>query len=216
MTHSVPTSRDDVSMGQYQQWLHHQEIDRQLRSRLELLEAELAQLQAQILPSEKVAPLSSDNAIIQALFSYQMAESIAAGATATSVNTTETEPAATHAIPVEPSSAPVSQALLAWSRLPNLDSQKMRIPFLRTNRSEATPTAEEAGLLPQDMTTFFNQHPYPVPRPRLPEWLDQEISAPNVPDQLPNNPVDQQTLRTNRLVERWLERWRKTPPESQE
>src|SRR5579885_536566 len=32
-------------MGQYQQWLHYQEIDRQLRSELERLESELAHLQ---------------------------------------------------------------------------------------------------------------------------------------------------------------------------
>jgi hypothetical protein len=92
----------------------------------------------------------------------------------------------------------------------------MSVPALNTNRPESVSASEEEHLLPQDMAAFFTQHTYPVSQPNLPAWLENAISAPKQPEQLPNNPVDQQTLRTNRLVERWLERWRKTPPSSQE
>jgi len=58
-------------MGQYQQWLHYQEIDRHLRSQLETLEARLVQLQdrLQLLEQEQQEQLAflADNPIIQAL-----------------------------------------------------------------------------------------------------------------------------------------------------
>jgi hypothetical protein len=213
-------------MGQYQQWLHHREIDQQLRHNLELLESELAQLQAQARPSEEMAPPSLDNVIIQALLGYHAAEiPIPPAQESLPIlepifgSETLAKPTPAHTlptIPVESSSAPVSPALLAWSRLPNLDAQKMQVPSLNINQPDTESRPEEEGLLPQDMTTFFNQHTYIVPQPKLPAWLENVISAPDVTEQLPNNPVDQQTLRTNRLVERWLERWRKTSPDSQE
>src|SRR6266581_7061449 len=58
------------SMGQYQQWLHYQEIDRRLRTQVEALEAELAHLQERLClleqQPEAAAPLV-DNPIIQVL-----------------------------------------------------------------------------------------------------------------------------------------------------
>src|SRR2546430_573742 len=110
-------------MGQYQQWLYHREIDQQLRHSLELLESELAQLQAQAQPSAEVAPPSLDNVIIQALLGYHAAE-ISIPPAQESLHTlepifgseTSAKPAPAHAlptIPVESSSAPVSPALLA-------------------------------------------------------------------------------------------------------
>jgi hypothetical protein len=212
-------------MGQYQQWLHHREVDEQLGKRLEQLQTELALLQAQAHTLAETTSATSDNTIIQALLSTHKAEAHVANdqpsaqtvlpqqlfidepqeATATPHNILQVE---------EEESAPVSPALLAWSRLPNLDAQKMQLPTSNTSRSGAL--SGEEGLLPQDMTTFFHQHIRPVPRPNIPAWLENVISASTAPDQLPNNPVDQQTLRTNRLVERWLERWRKTSSDSQE
>jgi hypothetical protein len=217
-------------MGRYQQWLHYQEVDQQLRSRLELLETELAQLQAQAHTLAEVHPTASNNVIIQSLLTYRNAETAPDASNTpnthdTQVISTISEPVLanetlaeltpTHYIPAEPLLAPVSPALLAWSRL-YLDAQKMPVPSLDTSRSGTSPSPAEADLLPEDMATFLNKYTSPVPQPRLPTWLENVISAPPTSDQLPNNPVDQQTLRTNRLVERWLERWRKTSSSSQE
>jgi len=212
-------------MGQYQQWLHHREVDEQLGKRLEQLQTELALLQAQAHTLAETTSSSSENTIIQALLSAHKAEVHVASNQPSAqtvlpqqlfVDEPQEETAAPHNIfkVEEEESAPVSPALFAWGRLPNLDAQKIQLPATNTRRSGAL--SGEEGLLPQDMTTFFHQHTNPVPRPRIPAWLENVISAPTAPDQLPNNPVDQQTLRTNRLVERWLERWRKTSSGSQE
>ncbi|SRR5579884_1760814 len=221
-------------MSQYQQWLHYREVDQQLRLRLEQLEAELTQLQAEAHGVEEVPPPSSDNVVVQALLAYHGAKTVSAEISGTPntqeipilsealpVSETSEEAHSTHHIPAEPLSAPVSPALLAWSRL-YLDSQKMPVPSLKTTRPVPAPSSTEADLLPEDMATFLNRHRSnrsetpPVPPSRLPGWLENAISTSSIPEQLPNSSVDQQTLRTNRLVERWLERWRKTSPDSQE
>lgn len=214
-------------MGQYQQWLYHREVDEQLGKRLDQLQTELALLQAQAHTLAETTSSSSENTIIQALLNTHKAE-IRIASEQPSVQTVlpqqlfidepQGETATPHNIlkvaEEEARNAPVSPALLAWSRLPNLDTQKMQPPAANARRSGAL--SGEEGLLPQDMANFFRQHTRPVPQPRIPAWLENVISAPTAPDQLPNNPVDQQTQRTNRLVERWLERWRKTPSGSQE
>jgi hypothetical protein len=215
-------------MGQYQQWLHYQEVDQQLRLRLEQLETELTHLQEPAPGVEEVTPSPSDNVIVQALLAYHSAETASAdviGVPDTQeipilpeqlpISETSEEALSTHHIPAEPLSAPVSPALLAWSRL-YLDSQKMPVPSLNTNRPTPSPSSAEGDLLPEDMATFLSRHAPTVPQSKLPGWLENAISTSTVPEQLPNNPVDQQTLRTNRLIERWLERWRKTSPSSQE
>jgi hypothetical protein len=213
-------------MGQYQQWLHYREVDQQLRARLEQLETELTQLQAEapMVEEEEVTLTSSDNLIVQALLAYNDAKMapIATPDTQETSITSERTPASelfaespsTHYIPEEPLSAPVSPALLAWSRL-QLDSQKMPVPSLDTNRPVTSSSSAESDLLPEDMTIFLDKHTPIIPQPRPPAWLEHIISAPAVPDPLPNNPIDEQTLRMNRRVERWLERWRKPSPGSQ-
>ncbi len=213
-------------MGQYQQWLHYREVDQQLRSRLEQLETELTQLQVQASVGEEdeVYLASSNNVIVQALLAHHNTETAPDVPDTQEISTTpepifaremSAEATSTHYIPAESLSAPVSPALLAWSRL-HLDSQKMPVPSLNTNRSATSPSLAESDLLPEDMATFLNRHTPTVPQPRLPTWLENAISTPAIPDQLPGNPVEQQTLRMNHRVERWLERWRKTSPGSQE
>src|SRR3954471_4289936 len=61
-------------MGQYQQWLHHREVDEQLGKRLEQLQTELALLQAQAHTLAETTSSSSENTIIQALLSAHKAE----------------------------------------------------------------------------------------------------------------------------------------------
>ena len=212
-------------MGQYQQWQHYQEVDQQLHLRLEQLETDLAQLQAQAALMEETASSSSNNVIIQALHAYYKAE--AASGDAASVPASPIPepmlpsepavevPATAHYIPDDALSTPVSPALLAWSRL-YLDSQKMSIPSLDTSEPTTAPSSAEADLLPADIATFLHEHTATISQSGPSTWLESAISTYTASDQFPDNSVERQTLRTNRLVERWLERWRKTSTSSQE
>lgn len=47
------------------------------------------------------------------------------------------------------------------------------------------------------------------PQVELPDWFPNLATPPGT-----NGPVDQESLRNNRLVQRWVERWRKQPPDS--
>src|SRR5947209_17791506 len=53
-------------MGQYQQWLHFQEVDRHLRAELESLENELLLLQDRMRMPGEAAP-QAENSILRAL-----------------------------------------------------------------------------------------------------------------------------------------------------
>ncbi|HLI69200.1 MAG TPA: hypothetical protein VKV19_05525 [Ktedonobacteraceae bacterium] len=56
-------------MGQYQQWLFAQEIDRRLKMEIETLETELLYLQDRIAILEQTVP-ETENTILQALLAY--------------------------------------------------------------------------------------------------------------------------------------------------
>ncbi|MGH2507220.1 MAG: hypothetical protein ACRDHZ_07405 [Ktedonobacteraceae bacterium] len=57
-------------MGQYQQWLHAQEMDRRLKAEVELLEAEILYLKDRITVLEQTLP-DTENVILHALLAYQ-------------------------------------------------------------------------------------------------------------------------------------------------
>lgn len=185
-------------MGQYQQWLQYREIDQQLHTQLESLAGDLAQLkeQAQRLA---IAHPSSGNLIIQALTHYLKP---ASGTSISTSNGTTTEHSET-----------VSPALFAWSNLPNFDTAKIRGA---NPQSPATPmpSHSEFDLLPPDMHTFFQTHSQTAPQMKLPWWLRNNTLVPHpqnsgLAEQRATGPIDQQSIRTNQLVQRWLERWHK-------
>ncbi len=59
-------------MGQYQQWLHYQEINKRLGTQVEVIEAELAELQECLdrLGQQHELVSFTDNPIIQALVAH--------------------------------------------------------------------------------------------------------------------------------------------------
>ena len=59
----------------------------------------------------------------------------------------------------------------------------------------------EPMLLPEDMDAFIDGHSETEPRMELPVWL-RNAALHNA-----NGPIDQETMRTNRLIQRWIERW---------
>jgi len=211
-------------MGQYQLWLQYREIDQQLHTQLESLERDLAQLQEQA-QCLAAAHSSSGNLIIQALTQYLRPTSEPnILARNDSLASRPTPPDAVNPIPTKPGSSArngattehtetVSPALFAWSNLPNFDTGKIRGADLQPPASPMPPHSE-FDLLPPDMHTFFYTHSRTAPQAKLPWWLRDNTlvphqQSPGPVEQRPIGPIDQQSIRTNQLVQRWLERWRK-------
>jgi hypothetical protein len=200
-------------MGQYQQWLHYQEIDRRLRTQVETLEAELAQLQECLdlleQQQQETAPLI-DNPIMQALFANLPAYHVSPKSTAQQVNA-QTPYSLSDVQLSEPGDS-ISPALLSWGGLPNFGLQDIEEPFPPVEQSLPPTNHPEIELLPEDMMAFFDGHAQTDPQLELPWWLRNiTISS---KDEQRSRPIDQHSIRTNRLVQRWIERWGREPSTS--
>jgi hypothetical protein len=190
-------------MGQYQQWLHYQKIDRRLRATLDALEQELATLESQSGDGPQATALL-DNPIISALFA-----SLSAGANGyspaqdkrhTRNGIPDSEPFGQR---LNGSAETISAALRHWGELPDFGSRQPQAAH------EILPPLSfdhpEIELLPEDMFAFFEEHTQTDPQLELPWWL-RKITITNGDDEI-GKPIDQESIRTNRLVQRWVERW---------
>ena len=225
-------------MGQYSEWLRYHEIEGQLQTELQSLEDRLTQLQARL-----VAHLCSDeplirfdNGILHALtmslngttssasISPINGESIT-GDVSPSIMEQETAPTIAQEVSATPIET-ISPSLSARSSLPNFGPEVVprdtvateeegNKPPLTSHIQQSIPSTphSEMALLPEDMTSFFEEYTQTDPQLELPWWLR------NITNARAGNgtPIDQESIRTNRLVQRWLERWgRPTSSESQE
>jgi hypothetical protein len=190
-------------MGQYQQWLHYQEIDKQLTTQVEALEAELARLQACLdseeqLQSEAI-PLTN-NPILQVLLAHLPVQHLPP----------ESNVSYTHEINTSYESGDsISPALLNWGRLPNFEQFEIKDHSPVDNQEPPLISHSELELLPEDMLAFFDGIEHTDPQLELPWWLRNiTISS---KDKQAGRPIDQNSIRTNRLVQRWIERWGRQP-----
>lgn len=200
-------------MGQYRQWLHYREIDQLLRSQLAISEHELEQLQVQVEVLGKHI-FSSENEIFQALLKpqpdheqsqqdepviqqdEQVAEVVEGWEEEIVIEDVEEEDLAT-----------ISPALLAWSRLPNFNTQMLQETEDNspTRISDSPPPQPDEQLLPADISAFITSHYLTNPQLNIPWWL-QDIVSPEGEAQEPH-PIDRQSERADHLVQRWFERW---------
>jgi hypothetical protein len=182
-------------MGQYRQWLHYQEIDRQLRSQLETLEVRLVQLQdrLKLLEQEQLAFLA-DNPIIQAL---------AARLNSHDIPPKSTTKASEFLQSAEPGES-ISPALLAWGGLPNFGPQGIEESAPGVEKALPLASHPEIELLPEDMMAFFEGYAQTDPQLEVPWWL-HDITAPTS-EMHENQRTDLQSIRTSYLAQRWLER----------
>ena len=223
-------------MGQYQQWLHYREVDQHLQAQLEMLERELAQLHehAHLLEQsiqplyDSVSPetssaddqelLETDNQIILAL-----ADSLN-GRFSPMVSTREDTftPVPTSlpgTVPDQPVET-ISLALFGWSNLPNFGPQEVAVETFTTRNASLFSNTEQSlpslppiphsdtALLPEDILAFFDQHDQTEPQLEIPRWLHNVTNH-------SGGPIDQETVRTNRLVQRWAKRWNRHPSSQQ-
>lgn len=194
-------------MGQYQQWLQYQEIHRRLSSQVEALEAEIAHLQGYLDQLGQQQGITSfiDNPIMQALAAHLPFQPASPGHNAN--YTLESEN------PVESCSGEpgdsISPALRSWGGLPNFELYEIQESALPDNQLPSFFNHSEIELLPEDMIAFFDEHEQTDPQLELPWWLRKiTISS---KDEQAGRPIDHNSIRTNRLVQRWIERWGRQP-----
>ncbi|HEY6539814.1 MAG TPA: hypothetical protein VIZ18_02710 [Ktedonobacteraceae bacterium] len=192
-------------MGQYQQWLHYLKIDRRLRSTLDALEQELAAIESQSNGSQQPA-MPHDNPIICALFSSPAASANGHVSPRDNGDAHNAIPVSeTYGQPPNGSAETISAALLHWGELPDFNSRQPH----PSQQHEILPPLffdhPEIELLPDDMFAFFEEHSQTDPQLELPWWL-RKITITSGDDET-GKPIDQESIRTNRLVQRWVERW---------
>ena len=199
-------------MGQYQQWLHYQEIDRRLRATVEALETELARLESQLdsVFLEQLMQQANSltaNPIIAALLAHQVAS--------TNGHIPSTNDPSSFSQTFEQASAAshetLSPELLDWGRLLDFGPQQIEEQSARFREFPAFLSAShpEIELLPEDMFAFMDQQAQTDPQVELPWWL-RKITITSG-DAESGRPIDQESIRTNRLVQRWVERWGRQP-----
>ena len=194
-------------MGQYQQWLQYQEIHKRLKSQVETFEVELAQLQELLdrLGQQYEAASFTDNPIIKTLIADLTSQPVLSKSNAS--NTLETNNPSESSS--DQSGDSISPALRSWGGLPNFEHHEIKAPSLIDRESSSFFNQHELELLPEDMIAFFDEHEQTDPQLELPWWL-RNITV-SSKDELAGRPIDYNTIRTNRLVQRWIERWGRKP-----
>ncbi len=165
-------------MGQYQQWLYAQEMDRRLKTEVESLETELLYLKDRIAVLEQTLP-ETENVILHALLAYQQ-------------NQAEREQHAR----ARTGRGVVSGPLPSWDGLPSVETPQPpamgTAPYYFGQRSEQ-------GLLPGDMLAFFSKREQANPGQRQQQRADD--------NNVEKRPIDEETRVQNENVRRWFERW---------
>jgi len=94
-----------------------------------------------------------------------------------------------------------SSSALGWHGLPDFSQQEMQ----ETSPQQSVTSHFELIPLPGEGVVDFHDRGYTEPQFELPEWLSNLAVSSGGTDH--TSPIDQQTIRTNRLVQRWIERW---------
>ena len=187
-------------MSQYRQWLHYRHIDQQLQTQKDQLTVSIEHLQERV-DALNAPLLDADNFIVQAL-------SVHIKACSTASEETSLEQTNENGHIQQPET--ISQALFEHSRLPDLESLHSQnihdslLPKRPANTYAPLPPVlhKAIDLIPEDTNISSDEHGQTEPQVALPWWLrNAALSATQ------NNMLDSQSIRTNHLVQRWLERW---------
>jgi len=192
-------------MGQYQQWLHYRHVDQQLQSQKTQLTTAVTRLREHINGLD-AQPLAADNSIIQALAFYTK-----------TLSTPLEDLIAERSIDNGHQPEIISQALFDHSRLPNLDqlhekdTHEIALPKRPTHTHASFPSSnphKAVDLVPGHINTLPDEHAPTEPQIALPWWLQKAAFS--------ATQGNAQSIRTNVLVQRWLERWGRQEEQTQQ
>jgi hypothetical protein len=203
-------------MGQYKSWLHYREIDQQLQTQLTQLTTQLDALKEQAHLLDEGLSLGH-NPILQAL----LTQLVATPTLASTVTAPLYSPPDTSAMPANGTPQLTSSSTNGYSTPFSQLPSNGTTDSLPLTRPISTPHPE-LDLLPTDLSSFVDEHTQTAPV-RTPPWWQRRIKTPTqVPASAsPIAPAssfyglqDQQSERTNHLVQRWFERWNHNPEPS--
>lgn len=207
-------------MGQYRLWLQQREVEQNLRKQQITCKQELSEIDEHIARIEKTTRQTS-NALLTALMQHINMQKPATSQRTDTTGaqseyngaTQETAHAQKYQTP-PPSNygqqmTPVSPPLLAWSHLPNFDTQDISISEEEILSADVIPVLpeEKNNLLPGDFSTLFEQEKPEENQASLPWWL-RRLMQNNHEEQKPQEiaSIDQQDTDPNQRVERWFAR----------
>jgi hypothetical protein len=169
-------------MGQYQQWLLAQEVDRRLKAEVETLETELFYLQDRITILEQVVP-ATENVILQALAGY--------------LHTQDDQQQA------EKQAQRHEQTQLASHELPKLETP---LPPDKSDQETVSylPRAYSQREMSEDMLAFFDKRSQTDPK--LSALLRRERQRASATSENAHT-VNEETRRLNENIQRWFARW---------
>ncbi|HCI80708.1 MAG TPA: hypothetical protein DHW02_13575 [Ktedonobacter sp.] len=174
-------------MGQYRQWLHYRDIDRHLHIQREKLTREIAHFQEEVQRLEAAHPEAS-NSLIQALVQQRSVP------------------------PVQPEISNIPPTPVPLNSPPEHMREEVKPAMLHTHNPQTPPPPIYASLppLPHPIHTQTQEEDILAPTDpqiSIPHWLRRAASVSQ------SGPLDPQGQQTNRLVQRWLERWGKQLPD---
>ncbi len=184
-------------MGQYQQWLRYQEIDQSLRKTREALEKELTQIEGQLdlVCLEQLAYEPKVPPVVQAAQQVQSPHSLSSNLIIA-------------IFLAHLSSEPEEQA-----------SQEFIEPasYASNGQDVVSPPEEMSPMLTgwqeyEDMSVYFDEHTMTDPQLELPWWLRKITGQPAGVEHENGSEIDPGSVRTNKLVQRWIDRWGKQSP----
>lgn len=171
-------------MGQYRQWLHYRDIDRHLQAQREKLTQEIAHLREQVQRIEASHP-DAQNSIFLALVQQRTRQSMEQPIANAPHTLVSLNSFTGNGVPAE-----------AMQHRPPMPPF-LPLPPLPHRQDEPRPDEVNSNLDTQGQTD---------PQLTIPKWLYRAASQ--------SGPLDPQSAQTNRLVQRWLERWGKQTPQS--
>lgn len=185
-------------MGQYQQWLRYQKIDQSLHTTREALEAELAQCEGQL----------------DLVFFEQLTHESVDDSDSSSLST-ESSPSTTHTLasntivaalltclPAENGMSTrgyVEQAEIYFEEQPDSGAPEMPLPAFPSAWDEQFLGEMDGYFDAQFMSTMTD------PQLELPWWLRKITDSQSGIEGV--SKTDSGSARTNRLVQRWIDRW---------
>jgi len=197
-------------MGHYRQWLHYRGIDQLLRSQLAVTEHEVKQLQVQVdmLGKQDFSPANTIfRALIKKLHQEQYAQWEPIPEQASTKAVKEQDSTLPPVKTVEETISIISPALLAWSQLPNFDTQVIQSPEAHSPAYKQALPPPIPDPSPTDISTSVDAPTPPDAQTKTPWWLHNIDPASQ--ELLATHPGTQQSVHIDYVVQRWFERWGK-------